>query len=143
MAKRKAEVIDLLDDDSLCDTEGVNDDPPEPSVAIKPEAQDGGARCQGVAVGGQDVSVNGAGEVKEGANVAEAMVSNEDEGDDDSVASMTKDQYKEICTNLTLKLEKKKEVQGENRRLKREVKELKDEVKRLRILLGGAGEVHA
>jgi len=111
--QKDAEIIDLLDDSSR--------DSASP-VASNTEALGDNEN------GGMEAN---------GENAAVANAENNDE-DDDSVSS-AKDYYKDLCSQLTLGMEKKKEsdnrMKKENRNLKEEIFELRNEVGRLQELL--------
>jgi len=78
----------------------------------------------------QDASVNAA---------ADVTTSNGQDDDDDDVSvsshSSTKDYYVDLCNQLSQRMLKKKGVESENRRLKKEIVELKQEVERQKLLL--------
>jgi len=63
----------------------------------------------------------------------------DDEDDDDGISvsshSSTKEFYVDLCNQLSQRMLKKKGVESENRRLKKEIVELKQEVERQKLLL--------
>lgn len=111
--RKEAEIIDLRDDSS------TDSAPPVANNMDAPMDNDNS---------GREIKVE---------NAAVENAASNDEGEDSD--SSTKDYYKNLCTKLTRKMIKTKESDEESRRenrsLKEEIVELKNEVERLQQLV--------